>query len=85
MERPRPDEFDYTQPDHLVRRCMNCNRNGMNRTGLRLIGHIGTTTTGYYGIRCEKLCDNGLKKGTEVLEVEIESIIKLDNLNEDKK
>lgn len=55
---PRPDGFDYSKPDSIEIRCPKCNRDGMNRTGLRPVGYIRTTTTGAYAIKCE--CNNGL-------------------------
>lgn len=58
--KPRELGFDYTQPDKEELRCLRCNPDGLNRTGLVAIGYVGASTTGMYGIKCE--CDDGLKK-----------------------
>ena len=58
---PRPEGFDYNKPDELKDRCMKCNPDGFNRTGLKPICLYGTSTTVALGVKCE--CDNGLKNG----------------------
>ena len=57
--RPRPAGFDYNQPDPKKTRCMACNPDGFNRTGLRPVKWIGSSSTGQYGVPCG--CKAGLK------------------------
>lgn len=57
---PRPEGFDYKQPDPVETRCPICNPNGMNRTGLKSVGYMGASTTCGYGISCPNQCKNGL-------------------------
>ena len=59
--KPRPEGFDYQQPDPTEQRCPNCNQNGRNRTGLVTVGLVGALTTVGYAIECGK-CKNGLIK-----------------------
>lgn len=58
---PRPKGFDYSKPDPESVRCMNCNPDGMCRTGMRSISPYGTTTTVYWAVPCELKCNKGLK------------------------
>lgn len=61
-KRPRPNGFDYQVPDLPELRCLICNRDGMNRTGLFPIAYMGASTTGCWAIKC--VCNNGLKNLT---------------------
>ena len=58
-ERPRPKGYNYKKPDPCYLRCIKCNSDGMNRTGLVPVAYIGASTTSVIGIQC--VCDNGLK------------------------
>ncbi len=59
-ERPRPDGFDYSKPDPIEDRCRNCNSDGLCRTGSRSLYPVGTCTTVWRAIKCEKNCNHGL-------------------------
>jgi len=60
-DRPRPDGFDYHQPDPEDCRCIVCNLDGMNRSGLYPFAYVGSFTTLAYAIACPNaLCKNGL-------------------------
>ncbi len=61
MNTPRPEGFDFTQPDPESERCPVCNPDGRNRTGLRPTDCIGTLTTAMYGVPCEAKCRHGLR------------------------
>jgi len=58
--KPRPLGTDYSKPDNDKLRCLMCNKDGFNRTGLFVLGLIGTSTTRGYGVRCPEACNNGL-------------------------
>ena len=59
--RPRPEGFDYSKPDPEGSRCLMCNPDGMNRTGLKPVAYIGASVTSAYAIRCPIInCDKGL-------------------------
>lgn len=60
IKRPRPDGWDYDIPDPEEIRCPECNPDGMNRTGLKPWGYIGTSTTSFYANRCKNNCNNGI-------------------------
>jgi hypothetical protein len=60
MAGSRPDGFDYSTPDPEEVRCMTCNPEGMNRTGLIIEASAGTSTTLWYGMPCPKHCEHGL-------------------------
>ena len=61
MGKPRPEGFNYSNPDPENTRCRTCNSDGMNRTGLKVNGYVGATVTSMYGIRCPIInCDKGL-------------------------
>lgn len=62
VERARPEGFDYTRPDPPEVRCLACNPHGMNRTGLRVVGLYGSSTTSAYGVPCESRCNRGLRR-----------------------
>jgi len=59
--RPRPEGFNYSIPDPIAARCLECNQDGMNRTSLKPVAHMGTSTTGAWAIKCPSKCDKGLK------------------------
>jgi hypothetical protein len=59
--RPRPEGFDYQQPDPEEERCPVCNPHGMCRTGNVPIAYVGTLTSSVYVQRCPANCFNGLK------------------------
>ncbi len=64
--RPRPEGFNYSIPDPIGARCRTCNTDGMNRTGLKLVGYIGMTTTSAHGVPCPIInCDKGLVDGSD--------------------
>ncbi len=59
--RPRPEGFNYSIPDPVAARCKTCNTDGMNRTGLRIVGYVGASVTSMYGVPCPTVnCDKGL-------------------------
>jgi len=58
--RPRPEGFDYSQPDPDEDRCPVCNPNGMRRTGNVPIGFIGNLSGCVYVQRCPNACFDGL-------------------------
>ncbi len=63
--RPRPKGFNYSIPDPIAIRCRTCNADGMNRTGLKIIGYVGATVTSVRGILCPIVnCDKGLIDGS---------------------
>ena len=68
---PRPKGFDYTIPDPIKKRCEVCNSDGMNRTGLKPIGFLGTHTTSLYSVECPGECVSGLKPNQQVVRKEI--------------
>lgn len=60
-KRPRPDGFDYNEPDPKGIRCPVCNQSGMNRTGLELVGYYSTSTMVGYASPCSSGCNYGLQ------------------------
>lgn len=63
--KPRPEGFDYSRPDAKRHRCVVCNEDGMNRTGLKPIRFWGACSTVAWAIRCPNKCCNGLKGNAE--------------------
>ncbi len=57
----RPDGFDFNTPDPEEWRCPSCNHDGMNRTGWRPLGYIGSSTTTVYAVTCGH-CVNGIRR-----------------------
>ena len=58
---PRPDGFDYKQPDEKSLRCPICNKDGLNRTGWMAMSFVGASTQ-VWAIKCSAGCKYGLKR-----------------------
>lgn len=59
-KKSRPGWWDYETPDPEFCRCKRCNADGMNRTGLMVVGLVGSQTLTSYGVPCPERCDYGL-------------------------
>lgn len=57
---PRPNGFDFSQPDCLEDRCQVCNPDGMNRTGMLPVEPVGASVSSWYAIMCPARCRKGL-------------------------
>ena len=52
--------FNFNIPDDEMIRCRVCNPDGMNRTGWKEIGFVGSMTSFSYAIDCPQKCRYGL-------------------------